>query len=312
MEQLITQFRAMGSPCEFRFYGPRKCILDAAAKRCFDHIQTLEQKYSRYISTSLLQEINQYAATRTVAIDPETYFLLQYSQACFEQSDGLFDITSGVLRKIWHTTMTRLPSEAMRQACMRNIGFEKLNYDSTSIRFAATEMEIDLGGVVKEYAADTALNIAKETGVKAGVINLGGDLCCFGTCPFSNTWQIGIAHPEDHNQAIRQIKLAEGAISTSGNYERFYLVEGKRYSHLMDPRSGWPIQGLISVTVIAPQAVVAGSLSSIAMLHSKPAALTWLYSLGIEFLAIDTDLKCYGDLAPDTRKPAYEEAPLST
>ena len=128
-------------------------------------------------------------------------------------------------------------------------------------------MELDFGGVVKEYAADAAAVVARRAGIRHGLVNLGGDICIVGPQANGEPWPIGIVHPERTDSAIAMLSLNRGALTTSGRYERFVEIEGRRYSHLIDPRNGWPVEGLLSVTVVAEQTIVAGSIASIAALQ---------------------------------------------
>ena len=300
MESIVARFKAMGSPCEFRFYGSDSNQLECAVTQCLLRIQDLEAKYSRYLDASIVSMINESAGCSEVLIDEETYYLLRYAAACFEQSDGLFDITSGVLRKVWNKEIKTLPSEERIDSCLKKVGFQKLVFTEDSAYLPITGMELDFGGIVKEYASDVISNQAQSLGVTAGIVNLGGDLSCFGQAPEHSFWQIGIAHPKDSKRAIAEINIPSGAITTSGCYERYFEIDEHRFSHLLDPRSGWPVEGLMSVSIVADQAVVAGSLTTISMLKPEDEALHWLESLNVPFLAIDRHLNKHGSLrSPD-------------
>ena len=157
-------------------------------------------------------------------------------------------------------------------------------------------MELDLGGVVKEYAADAAAIVARRAGIRHGLVNLGGDICVVGPQPGGDPWRIGIVHPMFTDSALATVSLIDGALTTSGSYERYVEIEGTRYSHLIDPRTGLPVKGLLSVSVAAPQAIVAGSVTSIALLQPPEEGLNWLERCNSPFLAIDSRLNSYGHL----------------
>ncbi len=286
----------MGSPCELRFFGDDTGLLESVARKAIERIEGLEKKYSRYLQDSVITAINLSAGKNPVSIDEETYYLLQYAATCFNQSDGLFDVTSGVLRSLWRKDMQRLPSRTELESCLVKVGFNKIQLQEGSVYLPLKGMEIDFGGVVKEYTSDVVAGLAQTLGVDAGVVNLGGDLNCFGRHPFETVWSIGIAHPQDPSSPIATINIDSGSVTTSGSYERFFEVGGERYSHLLDPRTGWPVKGMMSVSIVAEQAVVAGSLASIAMLKDKEDAISWLESLEVPFLAVDQDCNCYGDI----------------
>jgi thiamine biosynthesis lipoprotein len=147
-------------------------------------------------------------------------------------------------------------------------------------------MELDFGGLGKEYAADRAVEVCIDLGARHGFIDLGGDIRVIGPQPNGLPWRIGIRHPRDADQLVAEIELSNGALATSGDYERFMEVDGRRYCHILDPRTGWPAHGLSSVTVIADRCLVAGSLSTSAMLKGKAGA-AWLQGLAVRHVVID-------------------------
>ena len=216
---------------------------------------------------------------------------------CHEQSGGLFDITSGVFRRVWHRRRKSLPRQSELDACLDRVGWDKVERSETQVYLPLEGMELDFGGVVKEYAADAAAMIGRRAGIRHGLVNLGGDIRIVGPRPDGSPWPIGIVHPVRRDSAIATVPLLEGALTTSGGYERFVEIGGKRYSHLIDPRTGWPVDGLLSVSVAARQAVVAGSVASIALLQPPAGGLTWLERCGTPYLAIDPLLRCHGHLA---------------
>ena len=244
--------------------------------------------------------INSAAGIEPTCIDEETASLLEYADVCYEQSNGAFDITSGVFRRVWHVGRQTLPSQEEIEACMTKVGWDKVQHSGGRVCLSVPGMELDFGGIVKEYAADAAAVLAKQLGIRHGLINLGGDICIVGSQPSGEPWPIGIVHPLKTNSPIATVSLLEGALATSGGYERFLEIEGRQYSHLIDPRSGWPIDGLLSVSVVADQAVVAGSIASVALLQQKGNGLGWLERCDTPYLAVDSELSCHGHLADGT------------
>ena len=184
--------------------------------------------------------------------------------------------------------MNVLPDPKDVEGATALIGWDKVRRQGGSIELPASGMEIDLGGVVKEYVADAVVQLAKHLGATSGVVNLGGDIALIGPQPDGTPWDIGVSDPDDSSQAIATIQLSHGAITTSGGYERFIEIEGKKYSHLLDPTTGWPVDNLLGVSIIADQAVVAGSLSTIALLMPEQEALAFLKDSDAPYLAIDT------------------------
>ncbi len=297
MELSRHAFTAMGCPCEVRLFCDDTKLAEEAAARCVAEARRFEAKYSRYLPGSITTQINSSAGRSPVTIDPETASILDYSGVCFEQSHGLFDITSGVLRTIWHPTMQTLPTNEALDQCLSLVGWNKIQRSADSIFLPSAGMEVDFGGVVKEYAADALAEIAKSLGIRSGLINLGGDIRIIGPQPCGSAWSIGITHPTEKDSAFAVIEVEEGAITTSGSYERYFEIGENKYSHLINPITGWPVSGLLSVSIFAPLAIVAGSIASIALLNTKEAGLEFLNECHLPYLAIDQNMDSYGNLA---------------
>ncbi len=291
------KFHAMGCPCELRLYADAWEIAKFAADACIAEAARFEQKYSRYLEESVTSEINRSAGHRPAPIDPETAAILAYAGVCYELSGGLFDITSGVLRQVWHRDMTGIPKDAELTACLEKVGWDKLELTDDDVFLPIAGMELDFGGVVKEYAADALVNCARSHGIDRGLVNLGGDIAIIGPQPDDEPWSIGIVHPTIEDTAIATIELQDGAITTSGGYERYFEIDGTRYSHLINPKTGFPVESLLSASVTAPQAVVAGSMTSIALLKNESEGIDWLDSCEVPFLAVDQQLNCHGHLS---------------
>ena len=224
----------------------------------------------------------------TVVVDAETAGLLTYAFACFNQSSGLFDITSGLLRKAWDFSATHLPEPEAIAALLPRIGLDRIAWDNPRLTFKTPEMEIDFGGIGKEYAVDRAASVCVALGIHHGLIDLGGDIRLIGRHPDGTPWRIGVRHPRNTAASMANIALVSGALATSGDYERFIEVDGQRYCHILDPRTGWPARGLSSVSVIASECLVAGSLSTTAMLKGRDG-IAWLNSLGVRHVFMDED-----------------------
>ena len=286
----------MGCPCELRFHAETEQAFARAAGRCVREIRRFENKYSRYLPDSVTSTINRAAGRTPVTIDAETAAILKYAAVCHEQSNGLFDLTAGVFRRVWHRQRTTLPGPGELEDCLVLAGWDKVELSGKRIFLPLKGMELDFGGVVKEYAADAAAMIARRAGISHGLVNLGGDICLVGPQPGGAPWPIGIVHPLRTGSAIATVPLPGGALTTSGGYERFVEIDGKRFSHLIDPRTGWPVEGLLSVSVAAEQAIVAGSIASVALLQRPASGLEWLESCGAPFLAVDADMNCHGYL----------------
>jgi FAD:protein FMN transferase len=292
-----SSFKAMGSRCEVQLYTTQQQwrFLQQAA---IAEVRRLESKYTRYQPSSITSQINSSAgATHPVCVDEETARLLDYALVLHEQSDGLFDVTSGVLRRAWNFKSNSLPKKDQLAECIALIGWERVEWLEPNIRLPLLGMEIDLGGFVKEYAADSVADICVELGVSGGLVNLGGDIHVIGPHPDGSPWQVGIQHPRAPNKPIAQVAISKGAIATSGDYERFMIVDGVRYSHLLNPMTGQSIQPrYASASVIAPRCLLAGSFSTLALLKSELEP-DWLADQGLPYLTVDLELNLKGSLA---------------
>lgn len=278
-------FTAMASPCKFLLQGDETLIKHACLKAQAE-IQRIEQKFSRYRDSSLLQTINNNAGYKSTSIDAETAGLLNYAQLCYQQSDGLFDITSGILRQVWNFKSKKIPTQDQIQQLLPLVCWADIQWDQNEIFLPHKGMEIDFGGFGKEYAADKAAEIFQSLGIHHGLVDLGGDIRIIGNKADQSGWSIGIRDPKKPDQAITHITLHQGAMATSGNYERFMTVAGQHYCHIMKATSGWPVNHWASVTVLAPQCLVAGSLSTLTMLAENQGE-QWLQEQDVPFLAID-------------------------
>lgn len=289
-------FKAMGSPCAMQLYAgsPRKA--KRAAQAAIEDVQRLERIYSRYRDDSFLSEINRVAAVGgQISVDEETAGLLDYAATCYQQSDGLFDITSGILRQAWNFKTGSIPTEKMVQQIMESVGWHKLTWRRPMLSFTVPGMEIDFGGVVKEYAVDRAAALCWESGIKHGIVNLGGDIKIIGPHPDGKPWKVGISHPRKPGAVLRTLLLHNGALASSGDYERCITLNGMRYGHVLNPKTGWPVCNMAAVSVVGDFCVVAGSASTIGMLKEKNGP-SWLNDLGLSHVWVDVDGNVGGSL----------------
>lgn len=277
----------MGTPCDLQLFAPNAVAAQKVADIAIQDIQRLEAKYSRYRNDSLLSDINRVAEQGgSMSVDEETAGLLNYADACHQQSGGLFDISSGLLRKAWRFDKGHLPEQSLISALLERVGWEKIGWSPPDLTFLMPNMELDFGGIVKEYAADRVVTLCQQAGCRHGLVNLGGDVKIIGPRPDGQAWRIGIAHPRDKRSLLESLALQRGAVASSGDYERCILIGGKRYSHVLNPKTGWPVGHLTSVTVVSDHCVVAGSASTIAMLKEEQGP-AWLAELGLPHIWTD-------------------------
>ncbi len=290
-------FKAMGSPCSIQLYASTSRQAKQYADIVISDVARLEARYSRYRQDSYLSEINRVAAQGgEISVDPETASLLDYAATCYQESDGLFDISSGILRKAWDFKSGQLPAEGAIASVLDRVGWKHIKWATPVLAFQITGMEIDFGGVVKEYAVDRAAALCWEAGVRHGVVNLGGDIKIIGPHADGSPWNVGIRNPgHKDGEALQTLQLYTGALASSGDYERCITLNGRRYGHVLNPKTGWPVKRLAAVSVVGDFCVVAGSASTIAMLKEDQGP-TWLEELGLSHLYVDVDGKVGGSL----------------
>jgi len=287
----------MGSPCEVQLQARSAAEANAAIAAVIAEVERLEAKYSRYRESSLLSEINRTAQRGgSISVDSETASLLSYAAACHLESGGLFDITSGVLRHVWRFDRGELPDAACVRALLERVGWQRVAWRPPVLSFRSAGMELDFGGVVKEYAVDRAAALCRAAGVHSGLLNLGGDVCAIGPQADGSGWRIGIRHPRRPGELAETITLHQGALATSGDYERCIVLGNERYGHILSPKTGWPVRRMASVSVVSELCIVAGSTSTIAMLKEAEGP-AWLERVGLPHLWTDVDGRSGGSLA---------------
>jgi FAD:protein FMN transferase len=286
-DELSFEFFAMGTPCRIAIEDTAEDIAERAARAAIAEVRRIEAKYSRYQGDSVVSRINAAAGRGcAVEVDDETADLLDFAARLNAFSDGLFDPTTGVLRTVWDFRAARVPEPAQVQSMLARVGWHRVEWRRPHIHLAVPGMELDFGGFGKEYATDRAATLLEAAGVASGLVNLGGDLRIVGKRARAQGWLLGIADPRKEGAVFASITLHDGALATSGDYERYFEHAGHRYCHVLDPRSGWPAQGWRSVSVSAPACLAAGAVSTVAMLKG-PDALAFLREQAVEFLAVD-------------------------
>lgn len=267
----MGEFRAMASPCEVQ--------LELRSRKLATQLLTLAQKealrierlLSRYRDDNVIHRINT-SAGKSVTVDAETARMLDFADACFVASDGLFDVTSGVLREVWRFDGSdRLPTPAEVAPLLDRIGWQKVTWENPW--FTLPEgMQIDLGGIGKEYAVDKTLALLAEKCPGACLVNFGGDLNASSAPAATGAWTVGLEHRGHEGVASATVQLERGALTTSGDARRYLLKDGVRYSHVLNPMTGWPVQGApAAVTVAGNTCTEAGILSTLALLHGEQA-----------------------------------------
>lgn len=274
-------FSAMASPCEVQVECDDPALARKLGQIAEAEARRIEEKYSRYRKSSFLSRINS-SRGKPVIVDDETAGLLDYAASCFALSDGLFDITSGVLRQVWRFDGSdRVPGRAAVEKVLPFVGWSKVGWKRPEI-VLPKGMEIDFGGIGKEYAVDKAvIEIMKESDAPV-LVNFGGDLRVTGPRAGGRRWRMVIESVDTRSTAPGLLQMAKGALTTSGDTRRFLLKDGVRYGHILDPRTGFPVENPPhSVTVAAPTCMQAGTLCTLAMLQGSGAE-TFLAKEGVE------------------------------
>jgi thiamine biosynthesis lipoprotein len=256
--RLEASAEAMGSPFTLVLYGEDQAKLEALAEEAFGEVRRLDRALSNYLPSSEWSAMNRNAAARPVKLSDELFRLLS---ACLEysrRSEGAFDISVGPLMKVWgfYKGSGRLPRKAEIEAALAKVGYRKIALDpaARAVRFAQDGVELDPGGIGKGYAVDRMAGILRDGGIRAALISAGtSSLYAIGAPPGENGWKVRIRDPKDDAKTVAEVTLRDESMSTSGNYEKFFLAEGKMYSHVMDPRTGYPAEGTLSASVIAPR-----------------------------------------------------------
>ena len=250
----------MGTTYTIAVYGSDRYELDSAIEDAFEEAARLNQLLSNYVAESEWSVVNREAAKRAVPVSEELFRLLEQCVGYSRQSEGAFDITVGPLMKIWgfYKGSGRVPHRAEVRMAQTRIGWQHIKLDSKSntVRFDAP-VEMDPGGIGKGYAVDRMAEILKKKGVASGIITAGrSSIYAIGAPPNEpRGWRVNVSDPRDTRKDVAEFYLKNESMSTSGSTEKFFVAGGKTYTHIMDPRTGYPAEGMLSVSVIAPRTI---------------------------------------------------------
>jgi thiamine biosynthesis lipoprotein len=279
----VGRFVAMASPCEVLIDDApaslAQQILDVVAAEAW----RVERKFSRYRPDSAVQRINESAGTETL-VDDESANLLDFAATLTRLSEGAFDITSGVLRKAWtFDGGYHVPSQAQIDALLTSVGWHRIEWHRPILKLQAG-MQIDLGGIGKEYAVDAAADLVERLAPGLScLVNFGGDVAVRNARQNGKPWRVGIESHARRDTAQRVVQLSRGALATSGDSRRFVFCGGHRYSHILDARTGWPVRNAPhSITVAADTCTQAGTFTTLAMLKGQDAELL-LQRSGVQY-----------------------------
>ncbi len=264
-----------------------------------NEIKRIEERLSTYKEHSETNLINNNAGKKPISVSEETFRLIQRSIKISEITQGAFDITYGSIdKRFWNfdTRMKALPDRETAKKLVKLINYKNIILDDKDFTVFLKEegMRIGFGGIGKGYAAENAKKILISNGVKAGIVNASGDLTAFGKPEGIDCWTIGIANPDVVQQSFSTMEITDMAVATSGNYEKFVVIDGKKYSHTIDPKTGYPISGIKSVTIISPNAEISDAFATPVTIMGIKAGLAMINQIkGIECIIIDDDNKIY-------------------
>ncbi|MCP3964499.1 MAG: FAD:protein FMN transferase, partial [bacterium] len=265
-----------------------------ALDRAYLEIDRIEAMISSWRPTSVTSEINRQAGVRAVPVPAELFNLVRRSLKLSELTGGAFDITFAGLGGLWDfkADNPRLPEPAAIRQALEHVGYRKIVLDSAerTIFLNDSGARIGFGAIGKGYAANRAVFVLKENGIESGVVSAGGDLVAFGRKEDGGLWDVGIAHPLHRDHVFARLPLSEQAVVTSGDYESFVTIDGKRYTHILDPRTGVPVDHLRSVTVVCPDGELADALATAVFVMGPVDGLRLINQLnGIEALLVDAE-----------------------
>ncbi len=261
---------------------------EPAVNKAYEEVERINRLFSNYIDTSLTFEVNNNPG-KAVEVTPEFIKLVEKAKKYHDKSDGLFDITVGPLVDLWgfYQQKENIPSDKEIDEARDLVGLQQLEISDTTITLPRKDMQLDFGALAKGYAADRASEVLKTSGFSDHLINLGGNIYAGGYGPEDEKWTIGIQNPRAQNEIDAVLNVSDAGVGTSGDYERTFFHEGERYSHIINPVSGRPVQGVAATTVVADDALEADLLSTSLYLTTAEEGLK---EIGHDtFMAVKTD-----------------------
>lgn len=297
-ETFMRTLKLMGSRYEITVVAANKEEGDQYIDIAVNEISRIEKLISSWDANSQTSKINSNAGVAPVKVDPELYNLIERAIQISKITDGAFDISYAAMDKIWKFdgTMTEMPSEETIHNSVAKVGYKNiiLNKGEGTVFLKLPGMKIGFGAIGKGYSADKAKDLLMSKGVVAGMINASGDLNCWGKKPDGSPWLVGITNPLNKNKVFSWFPIENSAVVTSGDYEKFVIFNGKRYAHIIDPRTGHPASGLTSVSIFAPKAELADALATSVFVMGINTGIDFVNQLkGVECILVDDQGKIY-------------------
>lgn len=296
--QVDSALILMGSRFDITVIADDKSQGEAYIKMAVEEISRIEKLISSWDQASQTSEINRKAGIEPVKVDAELFGLIERSIRIAQLTSGAFDISYASMDRIWKFdgSMMEMPDSDSILKSVAKVGYQNIALDrsSTTVFLKKKGMKIGFGGIGKGYAADKAKALLMAEGVKGGIINASGDLNTWGTRPNGESWMVGITNPLNKNKVFSWMPVDNQAVVTSGNYEKFVILNGERYTHIIDPRTGMPSRGIVSATVFARKAELADALATSFFVMGVDTALDMTRQLkGVECILIDDEGKIH-------------------
>lgn len=291
--------KLMGNRFEISVVTDSSPFANECIEAAIEEIRRIERLLTTFDDSSQTNLINRSAGIQPVQVDREVFDLIKRSIRISGITQGAFDITYGSIdNRFWNfdASMTSLPDPKLVKQTVRLINYRNiiLDEENCTVLLKETGMKLGFGGIGKGYAAEKAKTLLKSKGIESGIVNAAGDLTAWGNQPNGNPWTIGIADPDSIRKAFSYLDITDTSIATSGNYEKFVTINGKKYSHTIDPRTGFPVTGIKSVTIICPNAEIADAMATPVMIMGVRAGLDMINQMnGIGCIIIDDDNKIY-------------------
>jgi thiamine biosynthesis lipoprotein len=291
--QRVTVKRAqylMGTVVQITSVAPTDAQAQGAATNGFQEIRRLEELLSTWIETSELSQVNRAAGRNPVKVSPETFELVARALEISKLTGGAFDITVGPAVKLWKVTeATRVPTDMELAIAGQYVDYRRVHLDANArtVFLEKPGMQLDVGGIGKGYAADRAVIVMQHAGATGGLVALSGDFRIFGRRADGTAWPVAIQHPRKPGHVLAQLDMSDEAISTSGDYERFFFKDGVRYHHILDPKTLKPARRSQSVTIVAPDATTADALATGVFVMGPVQGLKLVDRLGVGVVIVD-------------------------
>ncbi|MFM7017201.1 FAD:protein FMN transferase [Flavobacterium sp.] len=297
----------LGSPFEITLVGKDTIEINQNIDIGIAEVKRIENLISDWIPTTPISEINRNAGIKPIVVSEELYNLVERAIKIAEITDGAFDISYASMDKIWKFdgSMKEMPSEVAIKESVSKIGYKNIILDkkNSSIYLILPGMKLGLGGIGQGYIADMVTKLLKSKGVVSGIINVSGDISTWGKQPNGKQWKVGIKNPMNKNKIFAMFPLEDSAVETSGSYEKFVVFNGIRYSHIIDPRTGYPAKGLVSVSVFAKTTEIADALATGIFVLGKEKGMELVNKLpGISCIMVDDTGKVYASDKIDLKK----------